>query len=116
MQANFEASTFGAELCAMKVGVEMVEAIRYKLQMFGVPMYGYANVFCDNETVYNNTTTPESVLKKKHDSIAYHRCMEEVDDNTIRVSNQGTVNNLSNLFTKIITSERRRFLLDNLNY
>ena len=69
-QATVEASTFGAEFCAIKAGMEIVEALRYKLQMFKVPIYGSTNVFCDNEAGYNNTITPESVLKKKHHYIA----------------------------------------------
>ena len=60
----------------MKVGVEMVESLRYKLLMFGVPIDGSANVLCDNKAVYKNTITPESVLKKKHNYIACHRCRE----------------------------------------
>ena len=71
-QNTVEASTFGAEFCAMRTAVEMIEALRYKLRMFGVPIDGPANVYCDNEAVYKNTTIPESTLKKKHHSIAYH--------------------------------------------
>ena len=51
-QATVEASTFGAEFCAMKTAIEMIEALRYKLRMFGVPIDGQANIFCDNEAVY----------------------------------------------------------------
>ena len=51
----------------------MAKALRYKLQNFGVPIDGSDNVFCHNEAVYNNTITRESFLKKKHNSIAYHR-------------------------------------------
>ena len=50
----------------MKITVEMVEALRYKLRMFGVPLDGAASVFCDNEAVYKNTVMPEYVLRKKH--------------------------------------------------
>ena len=39
-----EASTFGAEFCAMKIAVEMIEALTYKLHMFGVPIDGPANI------------------------------------------------------------------------
>ena len=35
-QSTVEASIFGAEFCAMKTGVEMIEALRYKLHMFGI--------------------------------------------------------------------------------
>jgi hypothetical protein len=45
--------------------------------MFGVPIEGPTNVYCDNEAVVSNTTRPESTLKKKHNAIAYHRVREE---------------------------------------
>ena len=75
-QATVEASTFGAEFIAMRTAVEMAESLRYKLRMFGIPIDGSTNIYCDNEAVYQNTVIPESTLKKKHHSIAYHRCRE----------------------------------------
>ena len=57
-QANIEARNFGEEFCVMKAGVEMIEDLRYKLKMSGVPIYGSSNVFCDNEAIYKNTTAP----------------------------------------------------------
>ena len=54
-QPPVEANTFGAEFCAMKVVVEMIKVLRYKLRMFGVPFDGSENVYCDNEVVYKNT-------------------------------------------------------------
>ena len=115
-QATVEASTLGAELCAMKSGLEMVEALSYKLQMFGVPIDGSVNVFCDNEAVYKNTTTLDSVLNKKQLSIDYHRCREAVSAKTIRLFKQVTEKNLSDMFTNIMTASRRRFLLDKFTY
>ena len=35
-QTAVEASTFGAKFCAMNTAVEMIEALRYKLRMFGI--------------------------------------------------------------------------------
>ena len=84
--------------------------------MFEVPIYGSAKMFCDNESVCKNTITPEYVLKKNHNYIAYHRYMEVEADNTIRVDNQGTKNNLSDMFTNIITASRIRFLLERFTY
>ena len=115
-QSTVEASTFGAEFCAMKTAVEMVEALRYKLRMFGVPIDGPCSVFCDNEAVYKNTVLPESTLKKKHHSIAYHRCREAVAAGIIRVAKQGTTKNLADLFTKVLTAARRTFLLERFTY
>ncbi len=86
----------------MKNAIELIEALRYKLRMFGVPIDGPTNVFCDNEAVCKNTTRPESTLTKKHHSIAYHRCREAVAAGTIRVSKEHTSTNLADLFTKTI--------------
>ena len=69
-QNTVETSTFGIKLTALKNAVNLVEALQYKLRMFGVPIEGPTNVFCDNESVINNVSKPESVLKKKHHSIA----------------------------------------------
>ena len=85
-QPSVETSTFGAEFHAMKTAVELTEALRYKLRMFGVPIEGPTSVFCDNEAVYKNTVLPESTLNKKHHSIAYHRCREAVASKTIQVA------------------------------
>ena len=84
--------------------------------MFGVTLDGVTNVFCDNEAVYKNTVMPESTLRKKHHSIAYHKFQEAVASKKIRVSKKGTLENLADLLTRVLTAERRRFLLDKFTY
>jgi hypothetical protein len=115
-QNTVGASTFGSEFQAMKNAVELTESLRYKLRMFGVPIDSATNIFCDNEAVYKNTTIPESTLKKKHHSIAYHRCREAVAAGTVRVAKEGTLTNLSDLFTKLLPQARREELLDKFTY
>ena len=115
-QPSVETSTFGAEFCAMKTAVEMIEALRYKLRMFGVPLDGPASIFCDNEAVYKNTSIPESVLSKKHHSIAYHRSREAVAAQTVRIAKEGTNTNLADLFTKLMTGNKRDDLLECFTY
>ena len=115
-QNTVEASTFGSEFQAMKNAIELIESLRYKLRMFGVPIDGPTNIFCDNEAVYKNTTLPDSTLKKKHHSIAYHRCREAVAAGTARVAKEGTQTNLSDLFTKLLPQPRREELLDKFTY
>ena len=115
-QNTVEASTFGSEFTAMKNAIELIEAMRYKLRMFGVPIEGATNVFCDNEAVCKNTTLPESTLKKKHHSIPYHRCREAVAAGTVRIAKEATRTNLSDLFTKLLPQPRREELLDKFTY
>ena len=71
-QPGVESSTFGAEFYALRTADEMVKSLRYKPRMFGILVEGPASVFCDNEAVYKNTSTPESTLNKKVHQIAYH--------------------------------------------
>ena len=92
------------------------KASRYKLRMFGIPIEGTTNVLCDNEAVFKNMTMPDSTLKKKHTSICYHQCREVVASETIWVAKEGTLTNLSDLFTKPLPQVTREGLLDWFTY
>ena len=67
-----DASTFGTKLCEMNISDIMVNILRLKLSISGVPIDGLANIYCDNYTVYKNTVIPESTLKKKHHLMDFH--------------------------------------------
>ena len=94
----------------------MVKALRYKLRMFGIPVHGPTNVYCDNEAVCRNTTIPSSVLTKKMHSISYHFCRESVAVKTVRIAKESGETNLADLFTKTLTRVRREELLDRFMY
>ena len=115
-QNTVKMSTFGSEFMTMKTAVEHMEALRYKLRMFGIPMEGPTNVFCNNETVFKNTLIQDSTLRKKHTSICYHRARGAVAARTMQVAKEGTATNLSDLFTKPLTDSKRTFLLDRFTY
>jgi len=51
----------------------MVEALRYKLRCFGVPLEGPAEVMYDSRSV---VSVPTSVLNERHNAICYHRVRE----------------------------------------
>ena len=53
----------------MNTCVEIFESLNYRIRMFGLPIDGSANMFCDKETVYKNNNPTEPILKKKHHSI-----------------------------------------------
>ena len=69
-QNSVELSTFGSEFTTLKNAVELGTALRYMSRMFGVPIDGPTDMFCDNEDVYNNSSTLESVLRNIHHSDA----------------------------------------------
>ena len=110
-QNTVESSTFGRDFIAMKTAVELVEGLRYKLRMFGVELEGPRNIFCDNEDVVKNVKNPQSTLKKKHNSIAYHRTREAIAAGTVRVANEDGETNLADLLTKLLPGTRLRKMI-----
>ncbi len=111
-----ESSTFGSELVAMRSAVDLIEGLRYKLRMFGIPIEGPTDIFCDNEAVTKNCGIPESTLKKKHHSIAYHRNREAVAAGTVRIAKEPTETNLADVFTKLMAAVKRDGLFDMFMY
>ena len=110
-QNTVESSTFGSEFVAMRTAVDLIEALRYKLRMFGVPLDGAASMLSDNEAVVKNSTAPESTLKKKHNAISYHRCREAVAAGMVRIAKVGTKDNLADLATKSLPAPQRSKLV-----
>jgi len=115
-QNTVEASSFGSEFVALRTAKDIIVALRYKLRMFGVPIDGPANVFCDNNGVVKNTTIPESMLTKKHNAINYHVVREAVAARIMRVGKEDGMTNLADLFTKVLTADRRRSLCRHIMY
>ena len=115
-QNTVETSTFGSEFVAMRNARDVIIALRYKLRMFGVPLDGPAQVYCDNQGVVKNTSIPESVLSKKHNAINYHAVREAAAAGVLQVIKEDTQTNLADLFTKVLPGDRRRELLSCILY
>jgi hypothetical protein len=84
----------------MLIAVEMLESLRYKFCMFGVPLEGPVNTFCDNSSVVMNGTHPASTLKKKHNAIAYHKVREAIASNIMRIGWVQRNKNLADMLMK----------------
>ena len=113
-QSTEESSTFGSEFVAMRIMVELLESMRYKLRMMGIPIDGPANVFCDNKSVVTNATVPTSTLKKKHNSIAYHRVREAVAAGVLQIAKVHTSENLADLLTKSLAGPQLKQLIQKI--
>ena len=115
-QNTVETSTFGSEFVALRTARDVIIALRYKLRMFGVPLDGPAQVYCDNQGVVKNTSIPESILSKKHNAINYHAVREAAAAGVLEVHKEDTQTNLADLFTKVLSTDRRRELLGSILY
>ena len=109
-QNTVESSTFGSEFVALRLATELVMSLRYKLRMFGIPIDGHTDIYCDNESVYKNVSHVDSQLKKKHNSICYHRVREAVAAGTIFVHKVESAYNLADILTKSLPSKTRIFI------
>jgi hypothetical protein len=110
MQNAVEASTYGSELLAMRIAIEMIEGLRYKLRMMGVPI---PDECADNSAVVTNSK-PESTLKKKHAAINFYRVREAIAAGTIKVAKKDTRSNIADILTKLMPGPKMKELLENL--
>jgi len=93
---------------ALKTGLELLEGLRYKLRMMGVSIGGPAIlVMVDNMSVVRNTSVPESQLRKKSNSIAYHYVRERCAADIARICYVGTNDNLADMLTKVQPGPKR---------
>ena len=101
----------------MKMLCEYLRGLRYKLRMMDIPVEGLVFIQGDNQSVLANTTIPESTLKKKSQSIAYHLVCEGSVRDEWRTSYINTHDNESDLLTKVLpVGEKRKRFVGNLLY
>ena len=84
--------------------------------MCGIPIEVPTNIFCDNEAIYKNESTPGSTLKKKNVIICYHKCREAVATGVVYIAKEGTATNVANMFTRLMVQIRCETLLDKFTY
>ena len=108
-QASIESSSFGAEFISMKQCCEYIRGLRYKLRMMGIPCDGPSHIYGDNQSVLANTTMPDSTLKKKSQSIAYHFVHEGSAHGEWRKSYVNTHDNKADLLTKSLLNGAKRW-------
>jgi hypothetical protein len=67
----------------------------------------------DNMTFVLNTSVPSSVLKKKHNAIAYHGVREAIAAKVMRFAYVKSEENVSDILTKPLSNERFHHLVKN---
>ncbi len=99
-QKTVETSTYGSELVAARIATDLIIEMRYTLRALGVPLDGPALLLGDNQSVVLNTTVPSSVLKKKHNAVAYHRICESIAAGILIFAHINSEDNYADLATK----------------
>jgi hypothetical protein len=98
----------------MRIAIERIKALRYKLRMFGIPIDGATNILGDNESVVNSAAKVEARLNKKHNAICFHTVREASAARWVRVGWEPTASNLADIFTKQLDTLQRRKLLEHI--
>ena len=99
-QRTVETSTYGSELVAARVAIDLIIEMRYKLRMLGVSMEKETLLVGDNMSVVLNTTIPSSSLKKKHLACSYHRVREAIAGGFVHYGHIASIMNLADIGTK----------------
>ena len=95
----------------MRTAVEQIKALRTKLRFLGIPVEEPTYVLGDNESVVNSTSLVEAKLNKKHQAICWHAGREASAAGWIRIGWEPGPTNISDLFTKVLDTPKRRELL-----
>ena len=93
-----------------------MEGLTFKLNILGISISDPARIFCDNQSAVKNSSFLESVPKKKHCSISYHRVREAIESLKCLVYYERSETNLDDLFTKVITQNKRKPLVNAVLY
>jgi hypothetical protein len=104
-QGAIATSTYGAEFCAMRTAVEEVQAVRYMLRCLGVKVKHSTLICGDNKGVILNCTMSDSLLKKKHVAIAYHKTREAAAAGIVHPIKIMSKHNFADILTKAVTGK-----------
>ncbi len=99
-QDTVETATYGSEFMAARIATEQVMDLRNTLRYLGVPIEYRTYMFCDNQSVVTSSTLPHSVLKKRHQLLAYHRVREAIASGILKFFHIAGKENPADVLTK----------------
>ena len=109
-QSTVETLVFGAKFVSMKHGITALRSLRYKLRMMDIPISSPPYIYGDNISVVHNTSRPESVLRKKSNSVCDHAVHESVEMGESLVGQISSKENVTDLMTKVLYGKNKRYL------
>ena len=99
-QRTVETSTFGSEMIAARIAIDLIVEFRYKLRCLGLPVERKSKLLGNNLSVVINTTLPSSQIKKKHLSCSIMRVPEAVAAGFVRFGHIRSELNIADIATK----------------
>ena len=115
-QGAVKTSTYYAEFMKMRHAVEEVVALRYMLRCLGVNVDTASAVYGDNLGVIQNATIKNSLLKKKHVVIIYHKVREAVAAGIIILIKIALTDNFAYCLNKSLPIANHNWLINGIFY
>jgi hypothetical protein len=115
-QGAIETSTYSSEFNGMRTATEETIAVRYMLRCLGVKVTHPTYLFGDNLGVVQNVTMKDSLLKKKHVAISYHKVRESAAAGIVHPMKIDTKDNIADCLTKSLTQKIFSYLVGMISY
>ena len=96
--------------------MEILQGLRCKLRMTGVPIAGSSNIYGENISVIQNTQCLESTLKEKNNSTFYHTMRESIAMGELLMTHIPKNDNPLNLMMEVLAGQKRRHFVGNILY
>ena len=109
MQQTVADSTFSAEIIALGHAADETRNLLYTLRSLGIAVEMPIQIFSDSKSAVDNVTIPGSPLKKKHESIHYHKLREGIVCRDWEIFHVDGRHNPSDINTKVVTRETLGF-------
>ena len=106
-QSTVETSVFAAEFVTREQGKDALRGSRYKLRTMGIPISSLLYIYGDNMSVGHNKFRPESVLRKKSNSVCYQLVHESVAIGNSLIGNIPSKENIKDLIQKSTMGRRK---------
>ena len=107
-QSTVEISVFGVGFAVMKQDVDALRGLQCQLRMIGIPISGSLYICWDNASVVPKTFRPQSVFRKKSNSVCYHAVYESVAIGKSLVRHTFHEENVADLMTKSLYRQKRK--------
>ena len=102
LQSTVETATFGSEFVAARIATEQIMDIRYTLMAMGVPVEQTSWLLGYNGSVIMQSTIPHSVLKKRHNALAYHKVRWAIAAKIMKFCKVAGTENIADVLTKFL--------------